>query len=108
MSAKVIKTDLGGNPSKYNDGVELSNARRWSKHGNDRIYPNSAKEGYVDLNAGEVVEMTPHYSSGVDEYRMDFNADKDALELIEIPRLEIAQKKDVDERVVATIPTEAF
>lgn len=107
MSVQVTHR-AAGSAREYADGVETIRADRWQKHGNDRIYPTSACDGYVDLVAGEVVDMEAHYDSGVDEYRMDFNAEADALELVEVPRAEFAQKNDAEERVVARIPTEVF
>lgn len=92
----------------YDDGVDIRRGSRWTKGDHDRIYPDSAKDGYVDLTAGEIVDLSAHYESGVGDYRMDFNAEQDALELVEVPRPEFAHKTGAEERVVATIPRSVF
>lgn len=99
----------GAGKNRYEDGVVVhgTHDERWQKHGHDRIYPEVAEEGYVDLNAGEVVDMEPHYDSGVSEFRLDFNPEKDALELVAVPR-EGARRQGAEEGIIATIPTEVL
>ena len=108
MSAKQTNYIGGPGVEDYDDGVVLRGAARWQKHGHDRVYPGSAREGYIDLNDGGIEELKAHYDSGVDEYRMDYNAEKNALELVEVPRPDVASKCGAEERVVATIPRELF
>lgn len=107
--SKAQQTSYGSINKQYDDGVVVHGHHdsRWQKYGNDRIYPASAKEGYVDLVAGEVVGLEPSYDSGVGEYRMDYNDEKDALELVAVPRPEIRQRGH-EETIIATIPTEVL
>lgn len=107
-TTEVTKRGIDGQPKEYTDGVETLRASRWQKYGNDRIYPESATDGHVDLAAGEVVDLTPHYGSGVDEYEFQFDAESDTMELVEIPRPDVAQKHGAESRVVARIPRSVF
>ena len=64
------------------DGVARTrHTDRWQKHGHDRIYPNSADEGYIDLNAGEVVDLKPRHEAGIKEYEFEYDDARDALVL---------------------------
>lgn len=104
------QSHIGTGVKHYDDGVVIRGTHndRWQKGGHDRIYPEAAKDGYVDLNEGEIVDMDEtYYDSGVGEFRMDFSPEKDALELVAVPRPEL-KRRGREESVIATIPTEVF
>ena len=99
-------------PQKFDDGVVLHgnapHTKRWQKHGEDRLYFESTKDdgGYVDLTAGEVVDLQPYYGSGVRDY--DMGIEGDTVVIRALPEYSLVQKQDAEPQVVAEIPLEVF
>jgi len=112
MSKAQLTTGSHGSHKSYDDGVVIkgSDTSRWQKYGNDRIYPGSADNGYLDIKAGEVVSLEPYYGSGVKEYAIEFDAETEALVFKAVGKPEVVKNSlsGKDEKVIARIPRDVM
>jgi hypothetical protein len=107
MSASKLTSDKHN--AKYSDGVRtMCKTDRWQKGSEDRLYPDQAESGYVDLAAGEVVDLVPRAGSQVKDFELSFNAAEDCLELIQNPTHEVARKCNAEPKTIAKIPTKVL
>ena len=91
------------------DGVARGrNTNRWQKYGNDRLYLGGDHEGYIDIQAGEVVDLEPAPQTDIEEFTFSYDDKRDALVLWAVVPEDVARNSlsKKTRKEIARIPCE--